>query len=105
MIERDVYDVTTGVLSPRSDPVVPDVDHAHADSWEACDAMAAWSVERERQDDHVEEALTSCLEREFRSTRDRTVHTRHLLYDEARQRGISGRSKMNKDELERTVGW
>ncbi|MGH3365601.1 MAG: plasmid stabilization protein [Nocardioidaceae bacterium] len=30
--------------------------------------------------------------------------TKHQLYDEAKRRGIQGRSKMNKRELEKAVG-
>jgi hypothetical protein len=40
----------------------------------------------------------------LRSHRGRGGRTRDQLYNEARQRNIKGRSKMNKAELERAVG-
>ena len=40
----------------------------------------------------------------LRSHRGPGGRTRDQLYNEARQRNISGRSKMNKAELERAVG-
>lgn len=40
----------------------------------------------------------------LRSHRGRKGRTRDQLYNEARARGISGRSKMNKAQLERAVG-
>src|SRR5215203_4773914 len=40
----------------------------------------------------------------LRSHRGEGGRTRKQLYNEARDRGIAGRSKMNKAELERAVG-
>lgn len=40
----------------------------------------------------------------LRSRRGAGGRTRDQLYNEARQKGIEGRSKMNKAELERAVG-
>jgi hypothetical protein len=40
----------------------------------------------------------------LRSHRGSGGRTRDQLYDEARRRNISGRSKMNKAQLERAVG-
>jgi hypothetical protein len=40
----------------------------------------------------------------LRSHKGAGGRTRDQLYNEARQRGIAGRSKMNKAELERAVG-
>ena len=40
----------------------------------------------------------------LRSHRGEGGRTRDQLYNEARERGIEGRSKMNKAELERAVG-
>ena len=40
----------------------------------------------------------------LRSHRGPGGRTRAQLYNEARQRGVKGRSKMNKAELERAVG-
>jgi hypothetical protein len=40
----------------------------------------------------------------LRSHRGPGGRTKQQLYNEARQRGIKGRSKMNKRELERAVG-
>jgi hypothetical protein len=40
----------------------------------------------------------------LRSHRGRGGRTRDQLYNEAREKGIEGRSKMNKAELERAVG-
>jgi len=40
----------------------------------------------------------------LRSHRGPSGRTRDQLYNEARQKNISGRSKMNKAELERAVG-
>ena len=40
----------------------------------------------------------------LRSHRGRGGRTRKQLYNEARQRGIKGRSKLNKAQLERAVG-
>ena len=40
----------------------------------------------------------------FRSHRGSGGRTRDQLYNEARQKGIKGRSKMNKAQLERAVG-
>jgi hypothetical protein len=40
----------------------------------------------------------------LRSHRGAGGRTREQLYNEARQRGIKGRSKMNKAELEKAVG-
>jgi hypothetical protein len=40
----------------------------------------------------------------LRSHRGPGGRTRQQLYNEARQKGIKGRSKMNKAELERAVG-
>jgi plasmid stabilization system protein ParE len=39
-----------------------------------------------------------------RSHRGEGGRTREQLYEEARRKGISGRSTMNKEELERAVG-
>jgi len=40
----------------------------------------------------------------FRSHRGAGGRTRDQLYEEARRRGVEGRSKMSKAELERAVG-
>ena len=40
----------------------------------------------------------------LRSHRGRGGRTKEQLYNEARQRGVKGRSKMSKAELERAVG-
>ncbi|HKY13376.1 MAG TPA: hypothetical protein VJM33_00525, partial [Microthrixaceae bacterium] len=40
----------------------------------------------------------------LRSHRGAGGRTRDQLYNEAREKGIEGRSKMNKAELERAVG-
>ncbi len=40
----------------------------------------------------------------LRSHKGAGGRTRDQLYNEAREKGIEGRSKMNKDELERAVG-
>jgi hypothetical protein len=40
----------------------------------------------------------------LRSHRGRGGRTREQLYNEAREKGIKGRSKMNKAQLERAVG-
>ena len=50
--------------------------------------QGAWTKKRERQYDHIKESLRE----------------RGHSADEARSKGIKGRSKMNKAELERAVG-
>ena len=50
------------------------------------------------------EDLSSGRRGGLRSHRGPGGRTRDQLYNEARQRGIEGRSKMNKAELERAVG-
>jgi len=40
----------------------------------------------------------------LRSHRGRGGRTRDQLYEEARRKGVAGRSKMNKEQLERAVG-
>ncbi len=40
----------------------------------------------------------------LRSHRGPGGRTRDQLYEEARRKGVQGRSKMNKDQLERAVG-
>ena len=60
----------------------------------------AWNEQRERQYEHSEGGLLGGL----RSHRGPGGRTRDQLYDEARQQGIEGRSKMTKAQLERALG-
>jgi hypothetical protein len=80
----------------------------------------AWSAKRERQYEHIKEAekkqgrstkrakeiaaRTVNKERARKGeTEGRAGRTKEQLYDEAKHRNIPGRSRMNKQQLQRAV--
>ncbi|HLX89948.1 MAG TPA: hypothetical protein VKR22_15995 [Acidimicrobiales bacterium] len=80
-----------------------------------------WSDKRERQYEHIKDGLLQRGSPEDRAeeiaartvnkerartgeSREHSGPTYDQLYDEARQRGVKGRSRMNKTELARAVG-
>ena len=81
---------------------------------------SAWSDKRERQYEHIKEALAERGTGEERAeeiaartvNKERARHgeardaspTYDQLRNEAKQRGIKGRSRMNKEQLERVLG-
>ena len=81
-------------------------------SEDTAEEIAARTVNKERAR-HGESETSSRLSREdissgrrggLRSHRGAGGRTRDQLYNEARAKGIKGRSKMNKAQLERAVG-
>ena len=82
------------------------------DSEDLAEEIAARTVNKERA--RAGEAATSSRTSTddisssrrggLRSHRGPAGRTRDQLYNEARQRGVKGRSKMNKAQLERAVG-
>ena len=82
------------------------------ESEDVAEEIAARTVNKERAR-HGEARTSSRLSKEdissgrrggLRSHRGAGGRTRDQLYEEARAKGIRGRSKMNKAELERAVG-
>jgi hypothetical protein len=64
----------------------------------------ARSGEAERSSKSSTEDLSSSRRGGLRSHRGSGGPTRDQLYEEARRKGVEGRSKMNKKELEKAVG-
>jgi hypothetical protein len=64
----------------------------------------ARSGESEQASDTSTKDISSSRRGGLRSHRGSGGRTRDQLYEEARRKGISGRSKMNKGQLERAVG-
>ncbi|MGQ0617748.1 MAG: plasmid stabilization protein [Acidimicrobiia bacterium] len=81
------------------------------ESEDAAEEIAARTVNKERarsgeareSSPTSTEDISSGLRGGLRSHRGPGGRTRDQLYDEARQKNIKGRSKMNKAELERAV--
>lgn len=82
------------------------------DSEEEAEAIAARTVNKERARSGEAgsatrtstEDISSGRRGGLRSHRGPGGRTRDQLYEEARRKGVEGRSKMNKDQLERAVG-
>ena len=84
----------------------------HGDSEELAEEIAARTVNKERarageakQSSRTStDDISSGRRGGLRSHRGPGGRTRDQLYEEARKKGIEGRSKMSKAELERAVG-
>ena len=64
----------------------------------------ARSGEAERSSKSSTDDLSSSRRGGLRSHKGSGGRTRDQLYEEARRKGVEGRSKMNKQELEKAVG-
>jgi hypothetical protein len=64
--------------------------------------QGAWSPKRERQYEHIKESL-EVRGANLRSHKGSGGRTYDQLRDEARERGIKGRSMMRKSQLEKIL--
>ena len=63
----------------------------------------AWSANRERQYEHIKDGLTERRRGGLRSHNGPGGRTKAQLYNEAKERGIEGRSRMDTAQLERAL--
>ncbi|MBV9018079.1 MAG: hypothetical protein JO213_02050 [Alphaproteobacteria bacterium] len=63
----------------------------------------AHNLRRTKRKEHRGETGQAAAEGRRRTARHRAGHTRNELYQEAKRRDIPGRSKMNKQQLERAL--
>ncbi len=97
--ERQYEHIKQGVLERGEDEDVAEEIAARTVNKERARAGEAKQSSRTSTDD-----ISSGRRGGLRSHSGPGGRTRDQLYNEARQRGIKGRSKMNKAQLERAVG-
>src|SRR4051812_11796551 len=97
--ERQYEHIKEGVLERGEDEDTAEEIAARTVNKERARAGEAKQSSRTSTDD-----ISSGRRGGLRSHRGAGGRTRDQLYNEARQKGIEGRSKMNKAELERAVG-
>jgi hypothetical protein len=97
--ERQYDHIRKGLLARGEDE-----DTAEEIAARTVNKERARSGEAEESSPTSTEDISSSRRGGLRSHRGRGGRTRDQLYNEARAKGIKGRSKMSKDELERAVG-
>jgi len=96
--ERQYEHIKDGLLERGDSEDVAEEIAARTVNKERARAGEAETASRSSTDD-----ISSSRRGGLRSHRGAGGRTREQLYNEARQRGVKGRSKMNKAELERAV--
>ena len=81
-------------------PVFPDIVQRMVETWPAARVTSVYGSTEAEPIAHV--TTDERTERDLAAMR--AGGTRDQLYNEARHKGVKGRSKMNKAELERAVG-
>jgi hypothetical protein len=97
--ERQYDHIRKGLLARGEDE-----DTAEEIAARTVNKERARSGEAEESSPTSTEDISSSRRGGLHSHRGRGGRTRDQLYNEARAKGIKGRSKMSKDELERAVG-
>ena len=97
--ERQYEHIKEGVLERGEDEDTAEEIAARTVNKERARAGEAKESSRTSTDD-----ISSSRRGGLRSHKGPRGRTRDQLYNEARQKGIKGRSKMNKAQLERAVG-
>ena len=97
--ERQYGHIKEGLLERGEDDETAEEIAARTVNKERARAGEAKEASRTSTDD-----ISSGRRGGLRSRRGPGGRTKDQLYNEARQKGIKGRSKMNKAELERAVG-
>ncbi len=97
--ERQYGHIKDGLLERGEDEETAEEIAARTVNKERARAGEAKEASRTSTDD-----ISSGRRGGLRSKRGPGGRTKDQLYNEARQKGIKGRSKMNKAELERAVG-
>jgi hypothetical protein len=97
--ERQYDHIKQGLLDRGEDEDTAEEIAARTVNKERARAGEAWEVSRTSTED-----ISSGRRGGLRSHRGAGGRTRDQLYNEARDKKIKGRSKMNKAQLERAVG-
>ena len=97
--ERQYDHIKEGLLDRGEDEDTAEEIAARTVNKERARAGEAWEVSRTSTED-----ISSGRRGGLRSHRGAGDRTRDQLYNEARDKKIKGRSKMNKAQLERAVG-
>jgi hypothetical protein len=97
--ERQYEDIKAGLLDRGEDEDTAEEIAARTVNKERARAGEAEQASRTSTED-----ISSSRRGGLRSHRGPGGRTRDQLYNEAREKGVKGRSKMNKAQLERAVG-